>query len=338
MPLTLVCGGGFGDEGKGKISAYLAISDSPILSVRTGSINAGHTVVHKGRRFKVRQLPSAFLNPSTRLAVAAGALLRLDVFFSEVKELGVSSRVVVDRSAGVIEPRHVEAERRDEVLAGIGSTAQGVGAAMADRVMRRLRLAWEYGELAPYLGNVADLVEEALDEQGLVMVEGTQGLYLSLYHGTYPYVTSRDTSAAAILSEVGVGPRRVDDVVVVFKAYLTRVGGGPLPGELEVEEAAKLGMLEKATVTGRVRRAAPFNVEMARRAVRVNTATQVAITKLDVLFPGAAGARRWQDLPPETRKWVDWVEDQLGAPVTLLGTGEEATHTVDLRREKLGPL
>lgn len=338
MPLTLVCGGGFGDEGKGKVSAYLALRDSPTLSVRTGSINAGHTVVHRGRRFKVRQLPSAFVNPSTRLAVAAGALLRLDVFFSEVKVLGVSGRVVVDRSTGVIEPRHVEAERRDRVLMGIGSTAQGVGAAMADRVMRRLRLAWEYRELAPYLGDVAGLVEDTLNKGGLVMVEGTQGLYLSLYHGTYPYVTSRDTSAAAMLSEVGVGPRSVDDVVIVFKAYLTRVGEGPLPGELDVEDAAKLGMLEKATVTGRTRRVAPFNVEMARRAVRVNTATQAAITKLDALFPGAAGVRRWQDLPPEARRWVDWVEDRLGVPVTLLGTGEEALDTVDLRRGKLGPL
>jgi adenylosuccinate synthase len=336
LALTLVCGGGFGDEGKGKVSAYLSLTDKPSLAVRTGSVNAGHTVVLGDRRYKLRLIPSAFANPSTMLVIPPGALVRLDVFEEEVAGLGVEERVLVDPMTGIIEERHREAERRDEVLAGIGSTAQGVGAAMADRVMRRLRLARDEPRLSAHLADTVGMLNDALDQGEDVLIEGSQGLYLSLYHGTYPYVTSRDTSAAAMLSEAGLGPRRADEIIVVFKSYLTRVGEGPLPGEMSVEEAVEKGFYEEATVTGRARRAAPFSLELARRAVHINTATQVAVTKLDVLFPEASGKTRWSDLPREARKWVNVLEEELDTPVTLLGTGEEAGLTIDMRREKLG--
>ncbi len=75
-----------------------------------------------------------------------------------------------------------------------------------------------------------------------MIVEGTQGTFLSLYHGTYPFVTSRDTTAAGVISEVGVSPRLVSDIVLVFKAYVTRVGAGELPGELSMEEVIARGV------------------------------------------------------------------------------------------------
>ncbi|MGC8974401.1 MAG: adenylosuccinate synthetase, partial [Thermoproteus sp.] len=132
----------------------------------------------------------------------------------------------------------------------------------------------------------------------------------------------------------GVGPKDVDEVVLVFKSFVTRVGNGPLPGELPPEEAERRGWVERGAVTGRPRRAAPFNLELARRAVLLNSPTQIAITKLDALFKDAAGKTRWEDLPAEARKWVDQVEAELGKPVTLLGTGPEAEHMVDLRKAK----
>ena len=334
MPLTIVVGGFFGDEGKGKVNAYLALSDGPSIAVRCGAINAGHTVVYRGRRWKLRAVPSAFVNPSTRLMIAPGALIRLDVLRREIEETGVAGRLFVDRQTGVIEDRHVEYERRDAYLSGkIGSTLQGVGAAMMDRVMRRLRLAQDFEELRAMAVDVAEEVNRALDQGEAVLVEGTQGTFLSLYHGTYPYVTSRDTTASAFASEVGVGPRRVDEVVVVFKAFVTRVGAGPLPGELSEEEARRRGFVEYATVTGRMRRAAPFNTELARRAVMLNSATQAAIMKLDALFPEAKGVREWGRLPPGARRWVEEVEAAIGVPVTLIGTGEEAEEMIDRRRE-----
>ncbi|MEM2523877.1 MAG: adenylosuccinate synthetase [Desulfurococcaceae archaeon] len=331
--LTLLVGGFFGDEGKGKIAAYVALAKGYRYAARTGAINAGHTVVYHGRKFKLRSVPAGFVNKETQLVIPPGALIKLDVFFSEVRELGVEKRICVDYRTGVIEEVHVDREKRDSVLASIGSTFQGVGAAMADRVLRRLRLARDFNELEKHLCDAPLVLNTALDTKEKVLVEGTQGTFLSLYHGTYPYVTSRDTTAQALLSEVGIGPKRVDEVIVVFKVYVTRVGEGPLEGELGLEDVARRGWLEVGTVTGRPRRVAPFNYELAKRAVLLNSATQVAITKLDVLFPEARGVKVWDRLPAPAKKWIEDVESYLKVPVTLIGTGEEVEETVDRTRD-----
>jgi adenylosuccinate synthase len=155
---------------------------------------------------------------------------------------------------------------------------------------------------------------------------------LSLFFGTYPYVTGRDTSASAICSEAGVGPTKVDDVVVVFKAFMTRVGTGPMPGELTKEEAAKRGWFETAAGTGRERRSAPFNFELAKKAVMVNGATQAALTKLDALYPECKSTREYNKLPKEAKQFISEIEKQTGIPVVLIGTGPEALDIIDRRK------
>ena len=335
--LQVVVGGFFGDEGKGKIVSYLAIKDNVDMAVRTGAVNAGHTVVYNGKTYKLRVVPSAFVNKRARLLIAPGALIRLDIFYREVKETNTRNRVSVDYNTGVITEEHVEYEVNDPYLSKtIGSTKQGVGAAMVDRVLRRLRLAKDYTELREFLTDIPLTVNEALDEDLNVLIEGTQGTFLSLYHGTYPYVTSRDTTVSSILGEVGVGPKRVDEVILVFKSYVTRVGCGPLDGELSRQEAERLGLVEYATVTGRVRRVAPFNMDYARRAIMLNSPTQIALTKIDVLYPQARGVREYSKLPREARVFIEMVESELGVPVTLIGTGPGVNEIVDLRGEKLG--
>ena len=334
MTLMIVVGGFFGDEGKGKIVGFLGINDKPTIAVRCGAVNAGHTVTHNGKTWKLRIIPSAFLNPSTKLLISPGALVRLDVLFKEMESTNTRGRVFLDYNTGIITQEHVEFERKNTLLRGkIGSTLQGVGAAMADRVLRRLKLARDYDELKDMLTNVSLEVNEAIDKGEFVLIEGTQGYYLSLYHGTYPYVTSRDTTASAFASEVGIGPKKVNEVLVVFKAYVTRVGGGPLPGELSREEVERRGWIERATVTGRLRRVAPFNIELAKRAVMVNAATQVALTKMDVLYPQAKCVKEWSKLPVEARKWIEYLESELKVPITLIGTGEEVLCIIDRRKE-----
>lgn len=329
MPCTVVAGGFFGDEGKGKIVAYLALKDEADACVRTGSVNAGHTVVWKGVKYGLRMVPSAFVYENCKLYIAPGANVNVDVFLREVAETNVKGRIWVDKHSSIIEAKHIELDRTTGER--IGTTGQGVGPAIADRVRRVAKLAEEIEELREYLADVPLELNKILDEKGRVILEGTQGTFLSLIHGTYPYVTSRDTTASAICSEAGIGPKRVDEVIVVFKAYVTRVGKGPLEGEIDREEAMRRGWLEKATVTGRERRAAPFNFNLASRAVMLNTPTQLAITKIDVLYPDCMGARSFGELSLEAKEFIRNIEEKLKVPVTLIGTGPDVEDIVDRR-------
>jgi len=327
--LTVIVSGFFGDEGKGKIAAFLALKERPKITVRTGSVNAGHTVVYQGVTYRLRLVPSSFIVPETRLLIGAGANVDPRVFMEEVGLLGVKGRVFIDGNASVIEEKHVEADRNNGFFRGfIGTTGTGVSPALVDRVARKAMLVKDVPGLRDYVTDVAEEVNSALDKGENVHLEGTQGFYLSLYHGTYPYVTGRDTTAAAVCSECGVGPKRVDEVLLVLKSFVTRVGNGPLEGEIPPEEAERRGFVERGTVTGRLRRAAPFNFQMARRAAIVNSATQIAVTKLDVLFPECSHARRREALSNECLRFLRRIQDETGIPVTIASTGPEAEDAV----------
>ena len=305
------------------------------VAVRTGSVNAGHTVVYNDKEYKLRMVPCGFVNPRATLCIAAGANVRIDVLMREVELTNAKDRLRIDSQASIVEDEHVKREREDQFLISkIGSTGQGVGAAIVDRVRRVARLARDVEELKEYLDDVLMIVWRALRRGQNVLIEGTQGYYLSLYHGTYPYVTSRDTTASAVCSEVGIGPKMVDEVVVVFKSYITRVGGGPLPGELPEEEIERLGLIEVATVTGRRRRVAPFDFELAKRAVIANSATQIALTRIDALFPSASRIRKYEELPREAKEFIENVESELKVPVTIISTGPDVFDTIDLRGTK----
>ncbi len=335
MPSTVVVGGFFGDEGKGKIIAYLALNDKPSIAVRGGvGPNAGHTFTIDGRAYKVRMLPSAVAYKGCRLMIGAGVLIDPDVLLNEIREFDAFNRVVIDPQVGIIEQRHKEMDKVGEHSKVIGTTGSGSGPANSDRASRILRLAKDIDALRSLIGDVPALVNDALDRGANVLIEGTQGTFLSLYHGTYPFVTSKDVTASAICSDVGIGPKRVDDVLVVFKAYVTRVGSGILEGELDREEAKKRGWLEVATVTGRERRAAPFNMKLAKRAVMLNSATQIAVTKLDVLFPECKHVRVYEQLSSDARRFIEQIEDELRVDVTLIGTGEEVYDMIDRRSDR----
>ena len=332
MPCTVIVGAFWGDEGKGKIISYLALKDKLDFCVRTGSVNAAHTVWFEGKKFALHMVPAAFLNRNTRLLVAAGANVHVQKFLEEVELTKVQSRIGVDQSASVIEEKHSAQDKASAVNKGIGTTGWGVGPALEERVRRTAKLAKDIPELKPYLADEVQEVNDGLDQGKRVLLEGTQGFMLSLFlGGGYPYVTGRDTGASAIASEAGVGPTRVDDVLMVYKSFITRVGGGPLPGEISREEAQKRGWFEVAAGTGRDRRSAPFDFELAKKTARINGATQAAMTKLDSLFPDCRGAKEFSDLPSEARAFIKQVEDKTGVPIVLIGTGPEAMEIIDRR-------
>ena len=329
----MVVGGAFGDEGKGKIISYIALKENLKIAVRGGvGPNAGHTVVCNGKTIKLRMLPSAVVNRGTRLLIGAGVLVDPRVLLKEVSATAAESRTHVDRNCAIIERRHITLDRGGHLKKKIGTTGTGTGPANADRVLRIGKIASQEESLKKYLEDVSSSVNDALDRKESVLVEGTQGTLLSLYFGEYPYVTSKDVSASGICSDVGIGPKRVDDVLVVFKAYLTRVGSGVLNGELSASETRKRGWEEFGSVTGRPRRAAPFNFGLAKMAVRLNSGTQLAITKLDTIYPETRGVRKYAALPERAKEFVSEVESDLGIPVVYIGTGADSEDIIDRRR------
>jgi len=332
MPCTVITGAFWGDEGKGKIISYLALKDKLDVCLRTGSVNAAHTVWYQGNRYALHMVPAAFVYEKCRLLIGAGSNVHVAKFLEEVEATNVKNRIGIDHQASIIEEKHSIQDKTSAHLKGLGTTGWGIGPAIEERVRRTAKLAKDIPELQPYLTDVTTEVNKAIDAGKKVLLEGTQGLMLSLFHGTYPYVTGRDTSASAICSEAGVGPTKVDNVLVVFKAFVTRVGTGPLPGELTKEEALKRGWFETAAGTGRDRRSAPFNFELARKAVMVNGATQAALTKLDVLFPECKGARTYDKLFTEAKQFINEIEKQTEISVVLIGTGPEALDIIDRRK------
>ena len=332
MTSTVVVGGFFGDEGKGKIISYLAIKDNPKIIVRGGAgPNAGHTIRDGDKVYKVRMLPSGFLNKDAKVMIGPGVVINPDILKKEIQDFNVSGRSFIDKHCGIIEETHLTRDSKGELKEKIGSTGSGTGPANADRAMRVLKLAKDIDSLSSLVIDVPQAINSALSANENVLVEGTQGTFLSLWHGTYPFVTSKDVTASGICADVGLGPTKVDEVIVVFKSYVTRVGTGPLENELSLEEAEKRGWSEFGTVTGRQRRAANFDFNLARRAIMLNGATQICITKLDVLFPDCASKNSFDDLSKDAKAFIKNIEDELHTPVTIIGTGPDTIDVIDRR-------
>jgi adenylosuccinate synthase len=332
MTSTVVVGGFFGDEGKGKIISYLAIKDNPKIIVRGGAgPNAGHTIRDGDKVYKVRMLPSGFLNKDAKVMIGPGVVINPDILKKEIQDFNASGRSFIDKHCGIIEETHLTRDSKGELKEKIGSTGSGTGPANADRAMRVLKLAKDIDSLSSLVIDVPQAINSALSANENVLVEGTQGTFLSLWHGTYPFVTSKDVTASGICADVGLGPTKVDEVIVVFKSYVTRVGTGPLENELSLEEAEKKGWSEFGTVTGRQRRAANFDFDLARRAIMLNGATQICITKLDVLFPDCASKNSFDDLSNDAKAFIKNIEDELHTPVTIIGTGPDTVDVIDRR-------
>src|SRR5919112_1454167 len=334
MPCMVTIGGFYGDEGKGKIIAYLAINDNYNLAARGGvGPNAGHTFVQNNKEYKVRMLPSAVLNKDTRLLVGSGVLVEPNTLLREINAFDAIDRTFIDFQCGIIEQHHLEKDNEDNHLKDtIGTTGTGTGPANADRALRKLKLAKDTPEVALFLEDVSNSINYSIDNKENVLIEGTQGTFLSLYHGIYPYVTSKDVTASAICSDVGIGPKKIDEVLIVFKSYVTRVGEGPLTNEISSESAKEKNWLEYGSVTGRERRAAPFNFNLAKKSIQINSATQVALTKLDIVFPQCKGIKDYSKLTKEAMQFVENIESETGLPVTIIGTGAEINDTIDRRK------
>jgi adenylosuccinate synthase len=329
MKATIVVGGQAGDEGKGKCLAYLTLKDNPDVVARSGGPNCGHTVFYHGKKYALSMIPSGLIHDKCRLLLGAGALVDPDKLLNEIEKYGVNpKRVGVDRKATVITQAHIDEDSVSENSKKIGTTKTGCGPAQLSRAGRTAILASQEPRLEPFLVDVS----KELHRAKTVLVEGAQGFVLSNLHGDFPYVTSKDTTASGIASEVGIGPLDVSSVVMVIKSYTTRVGNGPLKGEMSREEAEKKGFQEFGTVTGRPRRSSEvLDFEGLSYAAMINSATTIALTKLDTRFPEAAGITDFVRLPSAARRFIDEIEDALDLPVDLIGVGQETMQIIDRR-------
>ena len=287
MPISVVVGGQFGSEGKGKTALELAHQLSATHVVRVGGTNSGHTAVdNAGKLRALRQLPVSVLAPNTTAVLPPGAIIDPEIFLREVEALQLSpARVIVSPQATVISEEDKEAERGGGLVSQIGSTGSGTGAALSRRIGRKSDktiLASEHAVLQKYLGDTSRAMRETLNKNRWIIIEGSQGFGLSLFHGGYyPKATSRDTTAATFLGEAGLSPLDVQDITLVLRAHPIRVAGnsGPLRGETTWAEIARQAGLpsdytELTTATKKIRRVGTFDAELVRRAIDANSPTQ----------------------------------------------------------------
>lgn len=319
--IDTVVGGQYGSEAKGHVTAQLikgsrnGAEQFPdvamrIINVRVAGPNAGHTAYDdNGNKFAFRQLPiGAIADSACWLYIAPGSEVDLDVLYKEIREAEeaghqVKERLYVSRQATLLTEDHKLAESIQDLTGKVGSTGKGIGAARADRIMRRAKT------LGQFFGENQEFAEEtpwawaepedlyATDEitttmNTHVIIEGTQGYGLGLHTENYPYVTSSDCRASDFWAMAGINPLRrgVARTItwVVARVHPIRVAGnsGPLKGETTWDE---LGLQpEYTTVTQKVRRVGGWDPDLVKAAVQANggaSSTAVVITMLDQVIP-----------------------------------------------------
>jgi len=332
------------------VAAHLARQEHKsgrhVAAVRVGGPNAGHSACDdSGVKWALRQIPVAVVaDPNAQLYIAAGSEVDLEVLCDEAERLEaaghkVYDRLVIDRMATVLEPRHREQEGAFNLNERIGSTAKGIGAARSERIWRTARVVRDLADdieddriTSFAVGSVAAALRNHLAQGGTAQVECSQGFGLSLYHEFYPQVTSSDTTTLGFLSMAGVAPW--DKAVTDFEVWVTlrpnpiRVAGasGPLLGETTWEA---LGLAEeKTTVTQRVRRVGVWDPQLARDAIAANggagfnDTVRIALMMLDYVDPSVAGVTEASALTDKAIEFIHMVQKDAGSYVRLAGTSD----------------
>lgn len=346
--VDVLVGGQFGSEGKGQVAAYLA-HEYDIL-VRTGGPNAGHKVYMDPAPYTFHHLPSGTqANDKALVVLGPGAVLNIESLQQEIADCELEpDRLKIDPQAMIIEPSDLKNE--EGLVSTIGSTGQGVGRATSRKIMRtvakpRVRLAKDVKELEPYRRPTLEILDRAFLAGKRVFVEGTQGTGLSLHHGQYPHVTSRDCSVGGVLAEAGIPPSRIRRIIVVCRTYPIRVESphGSTSGGMSVEidldtiaqrsglDLEELEKTERTSTTNRSRRIGEFDWALFRRSVSLNSPTDIAVTFVDYLSKKNRDARRFDQLHVATRDFIEEVERVASAPVSLISTRFHYRSIIDRR-------
>ena len=337
MSSVVLIGSQWGDEGKGKITDYLA-EHADVVARFQGGNNAGHTVIVGDIEYKLHLIPSGIIYPGTKCVIGNGVVVDPEVLIGEMDYLAGKGIIVspdnlkISIHAHIIMPYHKILDGLEEEARGdakIGTTKRGIGPCYVDKIARvgirfcdlvdletfkaklsenvrlkNLTLSKLYDQtelldydeiynqflgyrelLAPYVDDTSVILNNCLRAHESVLFEGAQGTLLDIDHGTYPFVTSSNPTAGFAAVGSGVGPTKIDKVLGITKAYLTRVGEGPFPTELFDEVGNTLGTVghEFGTTTGRKRRCGWFDAVLMGFTANINGLTHMAVTKLDVM-------------------------------------------------------
>jgi adenylosuccinate synthase len=333
MPVVVVVGAQWGDEGKGKVVDLLT-EKAHVVARWGGGANAGHTIVVDGKKHVTHLMPSGVLRKDVTCVLGEGMVIDPAKLVDEIRAfraeglLASDSNLVVAGRAHLTAPYHRDIDRlREERPGAIGTTKRGIGPSYESKASRsgvrvedllrpeRFRrnlqrnaaslaptlrelgapvpdveaIAKEYlalgEEIRPFIGDASRFLYDSIRQRKNVLLEGAQGVLLDLDHGTYPFVSSSSTTAGGACAGLGIGPRNIDAVVGIAKAYATRVGLGPFPTELLDEVGNRLREVgaEFGATTGRPRRCGWFDAPALRLSARVSGIESLALTKLDVL-------------------------------------------------------
>lgn len=304
--MCALVGGQYGSEGKGAIARHVA--DRYSVHVRVGSPNAGHTIYWHDAKHVMQSIPCGWINPEAKIVIGRGALLNMRLLMNELVHIlqyypDFLQRLYIDSCAGILDERFHEQEGgiNGEMHRRIGSTGEGVGPARIARLERdpeKFRLFGDvcddYGLSECCVNDTPGLIARWQDAGEDVLIEGTQGSGLSLLHSNWPYCTSIDTNAAGMISEVGVAPSRLTDVLMVCRTFPIRVAGnsGPMEGETtwdEISERVGHPVVERTTVTKKIRRVAEWDDDLFATSCLYNAPTEIALTFCDYVDPGVYG-------------------------------------------------
>ena len=352
--VDVVVGAQFGSEGKGQIAAYLS-SEYDCL-IRVGGPNAGHQVYNevnnKPAPHTFHIIPSgSTTNSDAKLVIGPGAIINKEIILNELQKFQIEDfRIAIDPNATIISTRDRALEK---LLDRIGSTAQGVGAATACNIINRLKSetghkAKSCKELSKFIHPSREIIESLCSKNKKILLEGTQGTHLSIHHGLYPHVTSRDTTVSGCLAEAGIAPARVRKVVLVTRRYPIRVqdpeigetSGDFISKEISLEEISKrsgidldeLKRTERTSTTDRERRIAEFSWSLFRQSCELNCPTDIAFTFSDYISIENRQARRFDQLTPETIEFISSLEDFAHTPVSLIATRFNYRSIIDRRK------
>ena len=345
--VDVLIGGQFGSEGKGNIVGHIAPEYD--LLVRVGGPNAGHQVYAEPKPEKYYHLPSGTQRaPNAKLLLGPGAVIYPEKLLEEIAEHKIDAdRLTIDPRAMIITDADREEEKRR--FGSISSTAQGVGIASARKMTGRSGykdkkeafLARDCEVLQPYLGSARQVLADAMVASQRILLEGTQGTGLSLHHGEYPHVTTRDTTVSGCLADAGIAPSNVRKIIMVCRTYPIRVGGpsGPMAHEVDMAEIRRrsgipleeLERAERTTTTDRPRRIAEFDWLQFRDSVQLNGPTDIALTFVDYFDVNNRKAFRFEQLSEGTISFVEEIERISGRPVSLLSTDFNWRNVIDRR-------